>query len=104
MIRIISKRDGFRRCNVSHSKAASDYPDDRFSESEMETLRNEPMLVVLEGQEDNGEIAQTPDPKGMTIRELKDRLNKIGVDIPSEAKKLDLIGLLIAHTNKPPRE
>lgn len=46
MIRIAAKKDGFRRCGVAHAKEATDYPDGRWSTSDLEILRKEPMLVV----------------------------------------------------------
>lgn len=46
MIRIKSKKDGFRRCGIAHSKEAVQYPDDRFSAGELAVLRAEPTLVV----------------------------------------------------------
>ena len=46
MIRIISKREGFRRCGVAHPKAATEYHDDRFSKKELLILEAEPMLTV----------------------------------------------------------
>lgn len=46
MIRITAKRDGFRRCGVAHPKAATDYPNNRFTAEQLETLQAEPMLVV----------------------------------------------------------
>jgi len=54
MIRITSKREGFRRCGVAHSKAAVDWPDDRFSEEELATLKAEPMLLVTEIKVEEG--------------------------------------------------
>ena len=51
MIRIVSKREGFRRCGVAHSRTAVDYADDHWSEEELERLKAEPMLVVTEGLE-----------------------------------------------------
>ena len=51
MIRITSKREGFRRCGVAHSKAAVDWPDDRFSEEELAKLKAESMLLFTQIQE-----------------------------------------------------
>lgn len=48
MIRIISKKDGFRRCGVAHPEKPTDYPDDRFTKKELERLKNESMLIVVE--------------------------------------------------------
>ncbi len=46
MIRITSKRHNFRRCGVAHPKGAVEYPNDKFSKGDLETLRAEPMLTV----------------------------------------------------------
>lgn len=46
MIRITSKRHNFRRCGIPHPKDPVEYPDDRFSEEELEILQAEPMLTV----------------------------------------------------------
>ena len=46
MIRIISKRDGFRRCGIAHSKRPVEYDDKRFSKKELAILQAETMLVV----------------------------------------------------------
>ncbi len=46
MIRIKSKKNGFRRCGVVHPATPVEYPDDRFSKEELKILKAEPMLVV----------------------------------------------------------
>lgn len=51
MIIITSKQDGFRRCGVAHPGVATDYPNDRFSDEELETLQKEPMLTVVVGDD-----------------------------------------------------
>lgn len=48
MIRIVSKRDGFRRCGIEHPAAPTLYPNDRFTSDEVARLKAEPMLVVEE--------------------------------------------------------
>lgn len=67
MIRITSKVDGFRRCGVAHSKAATEYADDRFSKAELKELQGEPMLTV-EIVEDKGK-GSTPAEKAAQIQE-----------------------------------
>lgn len=47
MIRIVSRKEGFRRCGVAHSVAPTDHPDDRFTAAELERLIEDPMLVVV---------------------------------------------------------
>ncbi len=46
MIKIKSKKAGFRRCGVVHPAEFVEYPDGRFSKAEIATLRAEPMLIV----------------------------------------------------------
>ena len=46
MIKIKSKKAGFRRCGMAHPKEAVQYPDDRFSKEELAVLQAEPMLTV----------------------------------------------------------
>jgi hypothetical protein len=46
LVRIASRRDGFRGCNVAHSKAATDHPFTRFDPAELERLLAEPILTV----------------------------------------------------------
>lgn len=50
-IRITSKKEGFRRCGVSHPASPVEFPDGRFSEEELKTLKAEPILVVEEFKE-----------------------------------------------------
>lgn len=54
MIRIISKKDGFRRCGVAHPEKPTDYPAGRFSKEELKRLKKEPMLIVQELPEPEG--------------------------------------------------
>lgn len=51
MLRITAKTDGFRRCRVAHSGQPTDHPADRFTKEEVEILKNEPMLTVVEIEE-----------------------------------------------------
>ncbi|MCX7204746.1 MAG: HI1506-related protein [Proteobacteria bacterium] len=46
MIRITSKRDGFRRASIAHAALATDYKNDDFSEEQLALLQAEPMLIV----------------------------------------------------------
>ncbi|WP_198321708.1 MULTISPECIES: HI1506-related protein [Methylococcus] len=46
IIRITARRAGFRRCGIAHPAEPTDYPFDRFSESELKTLQAENMLIV----------------------------------------------------------
>lgn len=90
MIRITSKKEGFRRCGVAHGAAPKDWPDDRFSAAELQRLKAEPMLVVqvLPDPEPEAE-----DPESMTVAQLTDALNELKVEIPAGSKKADLVAL-----------
>lgn len=46
MIRIRSKRDGFRRCGLAHSTQWQLYSDDFFTDEQLERLFAEPMLDI----------------------------------------------------------
>jgi hypothetical protein len=54
MIRITSKKDGFRRCGIAHSSSPTDYPDDQFSKKELKRLKAESMLIVQELPDEKG--------------------------------------------------
>lgn len=45
-IRIVSRRDGFRRCGVAHPATPTFHPEDRFTPDELERLCRDPMLIV----------------------------------------------------------
>lgn len=48
MLRIVSKRAGFRRCGVAHPDSPVDHPLDRFTKEQRKVLEAEPMLIVME--------------------------------------------------------
>jgi hypothetical protein len=45
-------RDGFRRAGIAHSSAGIYHADDAFSEEQLEALKGEPQLIVIEGVEE----------------------------------------------------
>jgi hypothetical protein len=49
---ITALRDGFRRAGIAHSSAGTYYPDYAFSEEQLDALRGEPQLIVVEGVEE----------------------------------------------------
>jgi len=63
MIRIIAKKDGFRRCGIAHSKEATEYPADHFTAEQLKALKAEPMLVVSEVEEGSPAAKRTKDGK-----------------------------------------
>ena len=48
MIRIISKTNGFRRCGIDHPDKPTDYADGHFTAEQLQRLKAEPKLVVIE--------------------------------------------------------
>jgi hypothetical protein len=47
-LKIISKKDGFRRCGIAHPAAPVIYPDGKFTPEQIAILKAEPMLIVEE--------------------------------------------------------
>lgn len=43
---ITSKRDGFRRCGIAHPGQPTFYPDDFFTDEQLEALEKEPQLIL----------------------------------------------------------
>lgn len=58
MLKIAALREGFRRAGVAHTTAPQEFPADRFTAEQIEALRREPMLVVVDMD------APDPEPKG----------------------------------------
>jgi len=108
MIRITSKQHNFRRCRVAHPKGTTEYPDDRFTEEQIKVLQAEPKLTVeivknrekteVKGEEqaDPGEQIEGAEEErpDLTVRELKERLEEMGVELPPKAKKEELQRML----------
>ena len=63
MIKIISNQHNFRRAGLAHPKGATEYPDDRFSEEELELLEAEPMLSVYRIPDPEPEKGKAKDKK-----------------------------------------
>ena len=48
LLRITSRREGFRRAGIAHPARPTDHPLDGFTEAQIEVLKGEPMLIVEE--------------------------------------------------------
>ncbi len=46
-VRIVARRDGFRRCGIAHPAQPVEHPAGRFSAAELARLLAEPMLEVV---------------------------------------------------------
>lgn len=52
-IRIVARRDGFRRAGIAHSATPTTYDASQFTVSQLEALKDEPALIVdvIDGDE-----------------------------------------------------
>ena len=72
MIRIRSKKPGFRRGGMAHSTEWTEYPDGRFTGKELARLQAEPMLqveIVAETVAPPEPAAAPPEPEPETPEE-----------------------------------
>ncbi len=85
---ITAKRDGFRRCGLSHPANPVKYEDGTFTDEQLATLKAEPMLVIQE-------LVDVPaDPlAAMTKAELAALLTERKVAYDPKAKKDELLAL-----------
>lgn len=60
ILRITSRRAGFRRCGVAHPAEATDHARSRWSAEEIEQLKAEPVLIVEELDVVPDQTASTP--------------------------------------------
>lgn len=63
---IQARRDGFRRCGVSHSAERTEYPDGHWSDADLAILKAEPQLMVVEVPSTTTADAATDDPENPT--------------------------------------
>jgi len=96
MIRIKSKKVGFRRCGIAHPAEFVEYPDDRFSKAEIAILKAEPMLIVeiTKGKEK----APSDEYEAMTVDQIKEAISVFQpTQTLKDLKKAELIDILKAH-------
>jgi hypothetical protein len=67
MIRITTKREGFRRAGVAHF-GSRDYPEGTFTAEQLDALYAEPMLVVDEVDVPDFEGADDPEVPGAELK------------------------------------
>ena len=87
MIVITSKREGFRRCGVAHAAGPTQWPDDRWTEAELDALMAEPMLTV-DWVENQPAGDATPPPLGLV--EDEDDPAVIEVDPPAAPEPYEI--------------
>lgn len=106
-IKITAKTPEFRRCGVAHPATPTTYEDGTFTEAEIETLMNEPNLVVEIIQAGPGvKTVNVEDVKknvsaSMTVKQLEAELTKMGVALPEKYTKADLVELIVKQPAEP---
>lgn len=72
IVRIVARRDGFRRCGIAHPAQPVEHPAGRFSAAELARLQAEPMLEVeLLDDEQGGEAAAGAKPAAKPSRKAQ---------------------------------
>ena len=101
-VTITARREGFRRCGIAHSAQPVVYPAEYWSDDELDALRAEPNLIVVDTPANDGEagIPTTPtieaalegalsalrEADSGTVREFFQRM----AEDPDIQRKLDL--------------
>jgi hypothetical protein len=94
MIKISSKKEGFRRAGMAHTKESKEYSDDFFNAEQLAALKAEPMLDVTVISSD------TADPSTMTVEQLKaDLAIFVGTDALKGLKKPELVAMWASTRN-----
>ncbi len=82
ILRITSRHDGFRRAGLVHPMAPTDHQVDQLTAKQIEILKAEPMLVVVEiDVEDEAAVA-----KAATAKAKADAKAKAEADAKAEAE------------------
>lgn len=76
ILRIVSKAAGFRRAGIAHPDTPMIYPADRFSEGQLELLKGEPKLDVIETEGGLPEGFELP-KDGIPEAELKAQIEAL---------------------------
>lgn len=103
MISIRSLNEGFRRAGQSFTREPIQFADDHFAEDQMVALESEPMLEVkhlpdLPEPDPEEEALARKVLEGYTNDRLKKDCDAIGIEYPANAKKSDLVELILKHT------
>lgn len=101
---IKSSRDGFRRAGLVHRRAGTFYPDGELTEQQLDALRSEPLLVVVEGVQedalqdanDNSELIQE---MGDTIAALEHELEQARAGLKTASA--DVVRILAMQSAAP---
>lgn len=92
-IQITAKRDGFRRCGIAHSETTTTYGDDYFTQAQLQELKSEPNLIVIEVAEgaETGNVHTALVDAGNRIVELEAVVLQLNSDARDLKSKLDTV-------------
>lgn len=68
-IKIVSKKEGFRRCGVAHPSSPKTYADGFFTPEQVKKLKAEAMLVVMDVDEEPEETVEEEEKQKGTEEE-----------------------------------
>lgn len=90
-VQITARRDGFRRLGIAHSANTITYPDDRFTKADVDILKAEPNLIVIEVAEltDSAPLSDELIAAQDTIIELQDKVLRLNNDVAELKNQLD---------------
>lgn len=96
-IQITARRNGFRRLGIAHSANTVTWPDDHFSDGELEILENDPNLIVIRLQDvpetpggDDAVSALTAERDGLKVRVSELEATVLQINQDGEALKQQL--------------
>lgn len=95
-IRIISLRNGFRRCGVEHPAKPVVYGDNYFTKEQVKKLTAEPLLIVEEvAVDDEEEVTKKntdlEDLQKMTVLELKELAKTMDIELAHHDTKQQIV-------------
>lgn len=104
---IRSTTEGFRRAGMAHSKQPKEYADDFFTSEQLALLEAEPKISItrVEAPPDEKEedVARSV-LEGMTVDKLKSDCSAMGIEYPGNAKKAELVDLILKNTAPAPEQ
>lgn len=84
MLKITSKKDGFRRCGVEHPATPTLHEEDAFTDEQIEILKAESMLIV---EEVDGDFEEKPKGKAGKLLKNDDDEKKLAEDKKAAEEK-----------------
>lgn len=103
MYKIRAMKEGFRRAGISFSKEAKTYPEELFTEEQIQQLQDEPMIEIqhlpdLKDADSDEEDQSRKVLEAMTNDKLKKECDAMGIEYPANATKAALVDLILEKT------